>query len=195
MNKLWAIPLIFLLAGCGSFGASRNIVPIMNPDMVYLSNTKGVATTKNGISVVAVYLQDVKELDGFGVMIINETPNWISLKKEECMLVQNGQVIYPLDDEKAKARLGMGYKAKMPDGLIADIYQWRRDINLKPLKDTKVVDKDKKISIITGARDNIYLYFNTQGNNAPMQLIIPNIYNENTKERTSFSFGFVLEKK
>ncbi len=200
VKKLWAIPLIFLLAGCGSFGAGRNIVPVLSPDMTYLQHTKGVAMTKNNISVVAVYLQDVKELDGFGVMIVNETPNWISLKKEECILVQNGQAIKPLKDSKALSRLGAGYKPSMPDELTADIYEWRREVNLKSSRgkktiDTKVIDEDKKMSIITGSRETIFLYFSTQGSTAPMQLIIPNIYNETTKERTSFSFGFVLEKK
>lgn len=197
MKKLWAIPLIFLLAGCGSFGAGRSIVPVLSPEMTYLQHTKGAAMTKNNISVVAVYLQDVKELDGFGVMIVNETPNWISIQKEECMLVQNGQAIKPLKDSKALSRLGAGYKKKMPDELTADIYEWRREVNLKSSRsiDTKVIDEDKKMSIITGSRESIFLYFSTQGSTAPMQLIIPNVYNETTKERTSFSFGFVLEKK
>ena len=195
MNKLWAILLIFLLAGCGGLGSTKNIVPIPDPEMTYLKRTKGVAITKDNISVVAVYLQDVKELDGFGVMIVNDSSNWIRLKKEECMLVQNGQVLHPLKDNKVLSRLGSSYKFMMPGELNVDIYEWRRDVNVKSFVDSKVVDEDMSISIIAGSRENIFLFFNTQGNTAPMQLIIPNIHNEATNQRTNFSFRFVLEKK
>lgn len=195
MNKLWVIPLIFLLAGCGSFGATRNIVPVPEPEMTYLKNTKGVATTKNSISIVVAPLHDVKEIDGFGVMIINDSSNWISLKKEECMLVQNGQALKPLKNTKVLSRLGANYQFQMPTELTSDIYEWRRDVNTKSSVDTKVVDEDQTISIISGSRENIYLFFSTQGNTAPVQLIVPNIYNETTKQRTSFSFRFEFEKK
>ena len=196
MNKLWAILLVSIFfVGCGSFRSTRNIAPLPSEEMTTLRRTKGVAMIKNDIAVVVVYLQDVKDLDGFGVMIVNETPNWVSIKQEECMLVQDGQVKYPLDNKKALARLGTGYKQKMPGELSVDVYEWRRDINNKNSKGSKVIDEDKKISIITGSRENIYLYFNTQGSTLPMQLIIPNVYNETTKERTSFSFKFEVQKK
>ena len=87
----------------------------------------------------------------------------------------------------------------MPGDLSADIYEWRRDINTISSRsshtNTKVVDEDKKISIITGSKETIYLYFNNQGNKAPIQIILPNIFNEATKEKTSFSFKFEIAKK
>ncbi|MGB9595300.1 MAG: hypothetical protein ACPL7B_03375 [Candidatus Poribacteria bacterium] len=197
MNKIWAIFIIsILIAGCGALNASRNINPIPDENVTILKRTKGVATEKNNIIVAVVPLQDVKELDGFGVIIVNKTPNWISIRKEECMLVQDGKVIYPLDQNKALARLGAGYKPKMPNELNADIYEWRKEINtIKSSANTKVVDEDKKISIITGSKETLYLYFNTQGNTSPMQIILPNIFNESTKEKTSFSFRFEITKK
>jgi len=202
VNKLWAILLVSaLLAGCGALNATRNIVPVPDESMTVLRRTKGVALEKNNIVVAVVPLPDVKELDGFGIMIVNETPNWLSIKREECMLIQDGKITYPLDNEKALSRLGAVYKPKMPGELSADIYEWRRDINTissrssSNAKVTKVVDEDKKISIITGSKETIYLYFNNQGNTAPIQIILPNIFNEATKEKTSFSFKFEIAKK
>ena len=202
MNKLWAILLVSaLFAGCGALNATRNIIPIPDESMTVLRRTKGVALEKNNIVVAVVPLPDVKELDGFGIMIVNETPNWLSIKREECMLIQDGKITYPLDNEKALSRLGAVYKPKMPGDLSADIYEWRRDINTissrssSNAKVTKVVDEDKKISIITGSKETIYLYFNNQGNTAPIQIILPNIFNEATKEKTSFSFKFEIAKK
>jgi len=193
VNKFWIIFLIFL-AGCGGLRSTRNILPVPETEMTILQRTKGVAVTKNDISVLVVYLQDVKELDGFGIMIVNETPNWISFKKEECILIQDGEVRYPLSDSKASARLGSTYKPKMPNDLIMDISNWRRDINFRSSRGTKVVDENK-ISIISGSKETVFLYFSTQGSITPMQLIIPNIYNESTKQRTNFSFRFIVERK
>ena len=200
MNKLWAILLVsVLLAGCGALNATRNIVPVPDDTMTVLKRTKGVALEKNKIVVAVVPLADVKELDGFGIMIVNETPNWLSIRREECMLIQDGKISYPIDNDKALSRLGAGYKPKMPAELNADIYEWRRDINTISSRgsntNTKVVDEDKKISIITGSRETIYLYFSNQGNKAPIQIILPNIFNEATKEKTSFSFKFEIAKK
>jgi len=197
VSKIWAILFIsILIAGCGALNAARNINPVQDENVTVLKRTKGAAMEKNNITVIVVPLQDVKELDGFGIMIVNKTPNWISIRKEECMLVQDGKVIYPIEHEKAMARLGAGYKPKMPNELNADIYEWKKEINtMKSRTNTKVVDEDKKISIITGSKDTIYLYFNTQGNTSPMQIIIPNIFNEATKEKTSFSFRFEVTKK
>ena len=196
VNKLWVMFLVsILLVGCGGFRSSRNLIPVPTEEETVLKRTKGVAMTKGNIFVVAVPLQDVKELDGFGIIIVNETPNWISVKQEECMLVQNGKVIYPLENKRAFARLGAGYKPKMPDLLSSDIFEWRKDVNSKNSKGSKFSDEDKKLLIVTGSRESMYLYFSTQGNIAPMQLIIPSIYNETTKERTNFSFKFEVQKK
>lgn len=209
MNRLMIILLmivVILPISCAGMRTTRNIVPVPSTDSTIFQRTKGIAMTKNNISVIAVYLQSEKELDGFGVMIVNETPNWISLRKDECMLVQDGKVIYPLPDAKVSARLGADYKQKMPSELNVDIYEWRRDVNIRSSRgsrtvDTKVMDKDEKgnpiikISLVPGSKETIFLFFNTQGSNADMQLIIPNIYNEATKERTSFTFRFTVEKK
>jgi hypothetical protein len=196
VNKLWAIFWVSIfIVGCGGFRSTRNIVPLPNEDMTILKQSNGVAMTKNGISIAVAPIQDVKELDAFGVLIVNDTPNWISVKQEECMIVQDGKAVYPMETATALARLGSGYKQKMPNTFIADVFDWRKDINNKSSKGSKVVDEDKKVSIVTGSKSTIYLYFSTQGSNAPMQLIVPNVYNETTKERTSFSFKFEIQKK
>jgi len=194
VSRFWAVLLVFVTGGAG-VNATREIVPVAESDSTILPVTKGVAATRDDISVVVAYLKDVKALDGFGVMIVNETSHWISFKKEECVLIQSGEVRRPLDDPQVAARLGGSYKPKMPEGLAGDISEWRRDVNSRVSRGFKVSDEDKTLSIISGTRETVYLYFNTREDTAPIELIIPNIYNEATKQRTRFSFKFVVEKK
>ncbi len=199
MSRSWVIPLVTLLvilAGCG-LNATRTILPVAGPDVTFLPRTKGVAANRDNISVVVVPLPDVKEVDGFGILIVNETTHWISLEKKDCILIQDGKVKQPMSRIQISARLGGSYKASMPNDLSMDLYQWRRSINLRSSsrsRKLKIMDEDEKISIIGGTKETIYLYFITQGNEAPMQLIIPGIYNEATGQRTRFSFSFTIEK-
>lgn len=193
MSKFWILILAILLAGCG-FNATRNISPEGEAEAMVLLRTKGIATTKDNISIVVVPLHSVKKLDGFGILIINESTHWISFRKEECMLVQGRKVRRPVADKQISAHLGGSYRPTMPTELSADLFEWRRSVNLRGTRDAKIVDEDKKVSIMGGTKQKIYLYFSTQGDMAPMQLIIPNIYNEATKKRTRFSFKFNVEK-
>lgn len=199
MNRSWVISLatvLVILAGCG-LNATRTIMPVAGPDVAFLPRTNGIAANRDNISVVVVPLSDVKEVDGFGVLIVNETSHWISLEKKGCILIQDSEVKQPMSKIQVSSRLGGSYKASMPNDLSMDIYQWRRSINLRSSsrsRKLKIMDEDDKISIIGGTKETIYLYFITQGNEAPMQLIIPNIYNEATGQRTRFSFTFNIEK-
>ena len=198
MRRYWAIsPAVFLviLAGCG-LNATRTITPVAEADITIMQRTKGIAANKDSISVVVVPLADVKELDGFGVLIVNETTHWVSLEKKNCILIQGGEVRQPMTKEQSSARLGSNYKASLPKDLSIDISAWRRSINLRRSRsrEMKIFDEDEKISIMGGTKEVIYLYFSTQGNEAPMQLILPNVYNEATGTRTRFSFKFTIEK-
>ena len=190
MRRLWIV-LLIVLAGCG-LHTSRSIIPVPESDVALLPRTKGVAATKNNISVIIVPLEDVKELDGFGVMIVNESKNWISLKKEDCMLIQSGEVRHPVSDSHVGTRLGGSYRPSMPEQLNVDIFEWRQSVNIRSSRGFK--DEDKTLSIMRGTKEKIFLYFKTRDDIAPMQLIIPNIYNEAKDQRTRFSFKFAVEK-
>lgn len=194
MRKFWVIILAAILFGCG-LSTTRNIIPIPGPDIGLLIRSKGLAANKDNISIVVVPMQSVNELDAFGVMIINESANWVSVKKEDCILIQGGEAKYPLDDRQIASRMGSSYKSSMPETLVVDISDWRRSVNYLNNRDLEIVDKDKKISIMGGTKETIYLHYKTSDNLSPMQLIISNIYNETTKQRTRFSFSFNVEKK
>jgi len=198
VSRAWAaslITILLILSGCG-LNATRNIVPVPDPDLTFLMRAKGLAVVKDGIAIVVVPLPDVKELDGFGIIIVNETTHWVSLNKADCILIQGGEATKPMTRSQSAARLGSGYKAKMPDALKVDISDWRRSVNFmgKRNRNMDVTAEDDKISIIGGTREDLYFYYRTQGNTAPMQLIFPNIYNEATGQRTRFSFKFNIEK-
>lgn len=198
MSKAWVVALtisLLILAGCG-LNATRNILPVAEPEATFLPRTKGIASTKDKVSIAVVPLQAVKEVDGFGILIANESTNWISLLKEECMLVQGGEVRKPLTRAQISSRLGGSYRESLPKELNMDIFEWRRSINLRDSRsrELKIMDEDEKISIMGGTKETIYLYFRTQGDMAPMQLLLPNIYNESKGIRTRFSFKFTVEK-
>ncbi|MFC1718965.1 hypothetical protein ACFL6S_35265 [Candidatus Poribacteria bacterium] len=198
MSRAWAVYLItilLILAGCG-LNATRTIVPVPEPDLTILLRTKGIAATKGEISIAVVPLPDVKELDGFGILIANESKHWISFEKKDCVLIQGGEARQPMSKSQTVSRLGGSYKASMPNELSADIYRWRQSVNLmrKRAREMDSIIEDKEISVMGGTKETVYFYFSTQGNMAPMQFIIPNIYNEATGQRTRFSFKFNVEK-
>lgn len=195
MRRFWVVFLI-LLVGCGGLRATRDISPVAGSDVTVLPQTKGLAATKDDISVVVVPLHDVKELDGFGVLIVNESSHWISFKKEDFMLIQGGEARYPVSDTQVFTRLGGGYKPSMPGELSTDIsVAWdRQDINMMRSRGLQIMDEDKKISVMGGTKEKIFVYFKTRDDTSPMQFIIPSIYNEATNQRTRFSFGFTVGK-
>lgn len=198
MSRAWAasfITILLVLSGCG-LNATRNIVPVLDPDLTFLMRAKGLAAVKDGIAIAVVPLPDVKELDGFGIIIANETTHWLSFNKADCILIQGGEATKPLTKSQSTARLGSSYRAKMPTILSVDISDWRRSVNLmrKRNRGVDIIVEDDKISIIGGTKEELFFYYRTQGNTAPMQLIFPNIYNEATGQRTRFSFKFNIEK-
>ena len=192
MKKFWII-LLIVLAGCG-LRATRDILPVADPDMTILPRVKGIADTKDSISVVVVPLPDVKELDAFGVLIVNETSHLISFSKEDCMLIQSGEVRRPMTDTQVYKRLGSSYKPSMPGGLNMDIYGWRQSVNLRSSRGLEGMDKNKRMTIMGNAKEKIFLFFKTRDDTSPMQFRIQNIQNEATRQRTWFSFKFTIKK-
>ena len=74
------------------------IVPVFDPDAHIMPQTGTVGYVKNGITAMAVPLNDVKAVDAFGVIIYNRTNHWISFKKEDCqMLDGTGNVTKTID--------------------------------------------------------------------------------------------------
>jgi hypothetical protein len=175
--------------------ATRSIIPEPDQDLSILPRTNSVATNKNGISVVVVPLESIKELDAFGVVIANETSHWLSFKMDDFMLIQGGEARTPLSDTQVKSRLGGGYEPTMPEGINMDIFDWRRSLNSMKSNGLSIVDNEKNISIMGRAKEKLFVFFRTQDSALPMQFIIANIYNEATGQRTRFSFTFNIEKR
>ena len=88
MSRIWAVALItilLILAGCG-LSATRDILPAPGADVTLLPRTKGIAAVKDDIAIAVIPLPDVKELDGFGIIIANESKRWVSFEKKDCVL-------------------------------------------------------------------------------------------------------------
>ena len=70
---------------------------------------------KNGITAIAVPLNNVKEVDAFGIIVFNSTDHWISLRQEDCsMLDQSGKVHKPIHRSQHTFYLGNNFTPKMP---------------------------------------------------------------------------------
>ncbi|MBD3184158.1 hypothetical protein GF312_17875 [Candidatus Poribacteria bacterium] len=193
-RRLCIILLTIVLAGCG-LNVTRNILPVADQDVVILPRVKGAASHKNEISLIVVPLEDVKEADAFGVMIVNESSHWLKFKKEDFVLIQGGDVRKPMSESQVNVRMGASYKPTMPKELTADLYEWRKSINIRDSRGFRVIDEDKTLSVMRGNKEVIYVFFKTTDDISPMQLIIPNIQKEETGERIRFSFTFEVEKK
>jgi len=198
VGKFWWAILVIFLAGCSGLNATRNIIPVAESESTILPRSKGLASAKDNICIVVVPIQDAKEMDAFGVVIVNETSHWVSFKKEDFILIQSGEATKAATPSQVKTRMGGTYTPRIPEMLNMDIFDWRPSINERTSrnisKNISEAENDMKISIIGGTKEKFYLYFKTRDDIAPMQLIIPNVQNEATQKRTRFSFKFNIEE-
>lgn len=192
---IFAPLLLLLLVSCSAFETTK-IVPLTQPDTVLLYESNSLAASKDGISILAVPLNDVKEVDAFGVIIVNQTNHWISFYKKGCVLLdQSGGHAKPLEKSQLNVYLNKNFEPKMPLSLNSEVFRWRRDIILKGDIGPIPVEDINKTSVLAGKKSQFYLYFKKQSLSSPLlTLIIPNITNESSGEKTTFTFRFEVKK-
>ena len=61
---------------------TERIVPVFDPEATILMRSGSAAYIKNGITAIAVPLNDVKAVDAFGIIVFNSTDHWISLRQD-----------------------------------------------------------------------------------------------------------------
>jgi hypothetical protein len=188
-------PLFFFLISCSAFETTK-ITPVPQPDSTWLYESSAIAAFKEGIAVLAVPLNDVKEVDAFAVIVVNQTDHWVSFYKKECVLLdQGGGHAKPLEKSQLSVYLKKNFEPRLPLSLSSEVFRWKRDIVLKGDTGPIPVEDVDKTSVLPGRRSQFYLYFKKQSLSSPLlTLIIPNIKNETTSDKTTFTFRFEIKK-
>ena len=197
MKKI-IVPLIFILfatVNCGSFRTVK-IVPVADPKVNIFPRTNSVGIVKDGIIVLAVPLNDVKEVDAFGIIIVNDTNHWIHFYKNKCVLYdRSGTSVKPIPESQKNLYLSKGFKPKLPLGFKEDTFNWKHgsawvgDTGGIPLNDIE------KTQIMPKLKRQFFLYFRKRSvDSSRLTLIIPNVYNETEGKKTTFAFKFEVQK-
>ena len=91
MKKSYVLIFTFLsfctlmIVGCGGLKSTK-MIPMYDPEATIFPKTNSIAYVKNGIIAIAVPLNNVKEVDAFGVVIVNKTNHLIIYKEKDCWL-------------------------------------------------------------------------------------------------------------
>ncbi len=194
-ETIFSIFTLFMIVGCASF-QTRTIVPAIDQGATIFPKTGAVASTKSGLVVLSVPLNDVKEVDAFGVIIVNETQNWVSFYKNKCVLLdQNGSTFNPLSKSEEHFHLGKRFKPKMPPEFKMELFSWRHGIVGRGSIPGMPLEDLQKTLVMPGSKRQFFLYFKKRSvQSSRLTLIIPNVYNEVSDEKTTFAFKFDVQK-
>lgn len=202
MKKTFALISIFvvfcmlMITGCESLKTTK-IVPMFDPEATVLLKTNAVAYVTNGIVAIAIPLNDVKEVDAFGVVIVNRTNNWISVKEKDCWLLdQSGKGFNTIDESQRSFYLGKNFDPKLPPEFPAEVFRWNRSIRVTGRGFAALLSEDvEKTTVMPGRKKQFFLYFKKQSiQSSKIRLIIPKVHNDYTGEDTTFVFKFQIEK-
>ena len=150
---------------------------------------------KNGITAIAVPLNNVKEVDAFGIIVFNSTDHWISLRQEDCsMLDQSGKVHKPIHRSQHTFYLGKNFTPKMPPEFRED---FRENRVLRSMGDLVALPTEdiKKTTIMPRRRVRFFLYFHKRSvESSNFRIIVPKVHSEFTDTETTFVFKFEVQR-
>ena len=192
--------VILLLAnlGCATLQTAfqtERIVPVFDPEATLLMRSGSAAYVKNGITAIAVPLNDVKEVDAFGIIVFNSTDHWISLRQKDCsMLDQSGKVYKPIHRSQHTFYLGKNFTPKMPPEFRED---FRENRVLRSMGDPVALPTEdiEKTTIMPKRRVRFFLYFHKRSvESSNLRIIVPKVHSEFTDTETTFVFKFEVQK-
>ncbi|MDE0297609.1 MAG: hypothetical protein OXN17_03175 [Candidatus Poribacteria bacterium] len=202
MNKLTqpAAGIISLLLVSTIFGCSAlqtvQIVPQFDAEAVILPQTGTVIYEKNGITAIAVPLNDVKAVDAFGILMFNQTGNWISFKAKDCQLLdQAGNITKPIDKSQESFYLGKNFKPKMPPEFTMELF--RHDSTLRAAGSSVALPREdiERTTIMPNHRTQFFLYFRKRSiKSTSLRVIVPKVSNDFEDTETTFVFKFEVVK-
>ncbi len=182
--------------GFVNFFRPERIVPIFDPDATITPQTGTVIYVENGIVVMTVALNDVKKADAFGVLVYNKTNHWISLKKEDCrMLDQAGNIVKQIDESQQSFYFGKNFKPKLPPEFGADVFRYDKTIRVQGGHAVLPTDDYKKTNVMPKNSSLFYLYFPKRSiKSNSLRIIIPGVTSEFNDQQTTFVFKFKVQR-
>ena len=197
-NLILLAILCFAHLGCATLQTAfqtERIVPVFDPEATLLMRSGSAAYVKNGITAIAVPLNDVKAVDAFGIIIFNSSDHWISLKQKDCsMLDQSGKVYKPIHRSQHTFYLGKNFTPKMPPEFRED---FRENRVLRSMGDLVALPTEdiEKTTVMPKRRVRFFLYFHKRSvESSNLRIIIPKVHSEFTDTETTFVFKFEVQK-
>lgn len=183
--------------GCALKGQDFVMVPAPAGGATLLPASGGIGIEKGDIVAVAVPLNNIKEFDAFGVILVNKRRNWVSIYPKECILLdQRGNERKPLKREEVESELRGGFKPTLPLPFSSEALRWRREVVMAEETPRVRIEHPDKLSILPNHKLTLYLFFKKLSTtSSQLTLIIPNLVDEKTGEKLSFAFRFRVERR
>ena len=194
-TEIAAFLLLAASLGCSALQPVQ-IVPQFDAEAVILPQTGTVIYEKNGITAVAVPLNDVKAVDAFGIVIFNRTGNWISFKRKDCQLLdQAGNITKPVDKSQESFFLGKNFKPKMPPEFAMELFRHDRALRAQGSSVALPREDIERTTIMPNHRSQFFLYFRKRSiKSTNLRVIVPKVSNEFEDTETTFVFKFEVLK-
>ena len=194
-TKIAAFLLLAASLGCSALQPVQ-IVPQFDAEAAILPQTGTVIYEKNGITAVAVPLNDVKAVDAFGIVIFNRTGNWISFKRKDCQLLdQAGNITKPVDKSQESFFLGKNFKPKMPPEFAMELFRHDRMLRAQGSSVALPREDIERTTIMPNHRSQFFLYFRKRSiKSTNLRVIVPKVSNEFEDTETTFVFKFEVLK-
>ncbi len=195
--------LTISLVGCAKTGdffsdlfRPERIVPVFDPNATITPQTGTVIYEKNGIVAMAVPLHDVKNIDGFCILIHNRTDHWISLNRDNCqMLDQSGNFIKQIDKSQLSFYLSKNFKPKLPPEFAADVFRYDKTIRVQGDAAILPTEDLKKTNIMPKNFTKFFIYFPKRSSKSTnLRIIVPGVKSEFNDQQTTFVFKFKLQR-
>ena len=172
------------------------IVPVFDPDAHIMPQTGTVGYVKNGITAMAVPLNDVKAVDAFGVIIYNRTNHWISFKKEDCqMLDGTGNVTKTIDKSQESFYLKKNFRPKLPPEFGAEVFRWDKTIRVQGAPAVLPRADLERTTVMPGQYARFFLYFRKRSiNYSNLRIIVPRVTSDFNEQQTTFVFKFRVQR-
>ena len=172
------------------------IVPVFDPDATIMPQTGTVIYVENGIVAMAVPLNDIKNVDAFGILLFNKTNHWISFKKEDCqMLDYSGNIVKQLDKSQQSFYLKNNSKPKLPPEFAADIFRWDKTLRVQGDPAVLPMADSKKTNIMPQNRSEFFIYFPKRSSKSTkLRIMVPGVTSEFNGQQTTFVFIFKVQR-
>ncbi len=172
------------------------IVPVFDPDAVIMPQTGAVGYVKNGVTAIALPLNNVKAVDAFAIFIYNRTDYWISFKKNDCqMLDGTGNVTKVIDKSQESFYLKKNFRPEVPPEFAAEIFRWDKTLRIQG--DPAILPREdiEKTTVMPKHHTRFFLYFRKRSiSYSNLRIIIPRVTSDFDDKQTTFVFKFKVQR-